>query len=157
MTLIRLPGITNPVDTNAPIYKGSNFTWDEATKGGNRIPQQTNFRGMVIPAAKITANIIELAKELDQIRAKFGNRPIYIKSWYRPPAVNAAVGGVEDSQHLLGWGADILISGIDPLKVYQQLSNSHPGGLGKNRYYTHIDLRDRMGWQSARWDYGQNV
>lgn len=154
MTLIRLPGITKPVDTNSPIYPGSNFTWDEATKGGKRLPVQTRFEGKIIPAAQITRNIIELAKELDKIRELMGGRPIYINSWYRPPAVNSAVGGVVDSQHLLGWGADILISGIDPLKVYAQLSNSHPGGLGKNRSYTHIDLRHRMGWQSARWDYG---
>jgi hypothetical protein len=50
---------------------------------------------MLIPAAKITANILELAKELDKIRAQFKNRPIYINSWYRPPAVNAAVGGIK--------------------------------------------------------------
>jgi hypothetical protein len=154
MALIKLAGITNPVDTNAPIYAGSNFTWDEATKRGSRLPVQTNFQGMLIPAAKITASIIELAKELDKIRAQFGDRPIYINSWYRPPSVNLAVGGVRDSQHLLGWGCDIVISGLDPLDVYRELAKTHQGGLGKNRYYTHIDLRHRMGWQFARWDYG---
>lgn len=157
MALIRLAGITKPVDVNAPIYAGSNFTWDEATRRGMRLPVQTRFEGMTIPAAKITANIIDLAKELDKVRAQFGNRPIYVSSWYRPPRVNAAVDGVANSQHLLGWAADIVISGLDPLYVYRELSKTHPGGLGKNRFYTHIDLRHRMGWSADRWDYGQNA
>lgn len=157
MTLINLPGLSKPVDTDDPIYPGSNFSWDEATKRGSRIPIQTNFRGIVIPAAKITSNIIAIAKELDRIRKFFGNRPIHINSWYRPPGVNRAVGGVKDSQHLLGWGVDINIDGLDPLYVYAELTKWWPGGLGKNRYYTHIDLRHLMGWESARWDYGQRV
>jgi Peptidase M15 len=157
MSQIILPGLSKEIDTDDPIYPGSNFTWDEATSRGRRIPIQTNFRGIIIPAAKITANIIEVAKALDKVRAQFGGRPININSWYRPPSVNRAVGGVADSQHILGWGVDIVVSGLDPLYVYRELSKTWPGGLGKNRYYTHADLRHLMGWQSARWDYGQKI
>jgi hypothetical protein len=154
MTIIRLPGLTNPVDTSDPIYPGSHFTWGEATKNGNRIPQQTIFRGVTIPGSQITRNIMELAKELDKIRSEFGDRPITVTSWYRDPQSNRAVGGAGNSHHLLGWAADIQIKGIPSATVADRLSERWQGGLGDSRSFTHVDLRHKMGWQSARWDYG---
>lgn len=152
--MIRLPGLSNPVDIEDPIYPGSNFTWAEATRNGTRIPVDTNFQGQIIPAARITANIIAIAKELDRLRAEFGNRPIHINSWYRPPAVNRGVGGARDSQHLLGWGVDIVIEGIKPREVYRRLAKTWRGGLGDSSIFTHLDLRHLMGQIAARWNYG---
>ena len=45
-------------------------------------------------------------KILDPLRELWG-APIYVNSGYRSPAVNAAVGGVKNSQHLRGEAADI--------------------------------------------------
>jgi zinc D-Ala-D-Ala carboxypeptidase len=98
--IIQLPGITLPQLVTNPIYNGSHFTWGEATRNGERMPEQTNFDGVIIPAAQITSNIIKIAKELDQIRSEFGDRPITVTSWLRPPAVNKAVNGARRSQHL---------------------------------------------------------
>lgn len=151
---IQLPGITQPQRLTSPIYSGSNFTWGEATKNGSRIPRTTVFRGMTIPAAQITSNIIKLARELDKIRADFGNRPIIITSWYRDPVSNQNVGGARDSQHLLGWGVDLQIKGLAPRQVAKQLSSIWPGGLGDSGAFTHLDLRHLMGWSSVRWNYG---
>ena len=151
---IQLPGITQPQPLTGPIYEGSNFTWAEATKYGQRIPRNTNFEGMTISGAQITANIIKLAKELDRLRSEFGNRPITITSWYRDPISNKSVGGVRNSQHILGWGADIQIWGLDPDDVADRIAKSWRGGLGDNPAYTHLDLRHLMGWQAARWNYG---
>lgn len=153
-TKIQLPGITPPQLLTSPIYNGSNFTWGEATKGGSRIPTQTRFEGMIIPAAKITANIIALAKELDELRAELGNRPIIITSWYRDPISNRSVGGVRNSQHLLGWAADIQVQGLSPNTVAERVSERWNGGLGDSRAFTHLDLRHLMGWQATRWNYG---
>lgn len=152
--LIKLAGISQPVDIYQPIYLGSNFTWAEATMQGTRIPQTTDFRGAIIPAAQITSNIIKIAKELDKIRSDFGHRPIVVTSWYRPPIVNRGVGGATSSQHLLGWGVDIQIHGLYAPNVADTLAKTWIGGLGDNRKYTHLDLRHLMGWQAARWDYG---
>ena len=43
---------------------------------------------------------------LDPLRQEFG-MPIYVNSGYRSSALNAAVGGVQSSQHLRGEAADI--------------------------------------------------
>ena len=154
MTLIKIPGLLNPVDTDDPMYAGSHFSWGEFTRNGERMPIETSFEGRNYAASEITANGILIAKELDKIRAKFGDRPIHITSWLRPPAVNKAVGGVANSQHLIGWATDIQIDGFTPNQVADRLTNSWSGGLGDSTAFTHLDLRDRLGLASARWDYG---
>lgn len=74
------------------------FTVGEVTKGDHRrIPRS---------GGQIEKNILSLARELDRIREDWGS-PIVVTSWYRPPAVNAAVGGVPNSHHIQGHAADI--------------------------------------------------
>ena len=152
--VIRLPGITRPQLLSSPIYEGSNFTWSEATKDGRRVPTQTTFDGVTISAAQVTSNIIKIARELDKIRADFGGKPITVTSWYRDPVSNRRVGGVANSQHLLGWAVDIQIQGYAPKTVAAKLKKTWAGGLGDSSAFTHLDLRHLMGWASARWDYG---
>lgn len=151
---MQLAGITKSVETSDPIYAGSNFTWGEATKDGTRIPTQTNFDGVIIPAAQITSNIVKIAKELDKIRVQFGNKPITVNSWYRDPRSNKDVRGVRNSQHLLGWAADITIEGYDPNDVAAKLIDTWGGGLGDSESFTHLDLRQLMGRAAVSWDYG---
>lgn len=52
----------------------------------------------------INPRLIEL---VEQLRYNTGGRPLYINSGYRCPVHNAAVGGVSNSQHVLGNAADI--------------------------------------------------
>jgi hypothetical protein len=150
----KVPGISAILTPQTPIYEGSNFTWGEATKNGTRIPQQTKFDGTIIAGAQISSNIIKLARELDRVRKKLGDRPISVTSWYRDPATNKRIGGVSNSQHLLGWAADIKVQGIEPCRVAKLLADEWKGGLGDSDTFTHLDLRHLMGWQAARWDYG---
>jgi len=59
------------------------------------------------PTPKVRANLEKLCKEILQpIRDKYG-RAITVTSGYRSPKLNAAVGGVKNSQHILGQAADI--------------------------------------------------
>tara|TARA_R110001632_G_scaffold25858_1_gene70360 strand:+ start:161 stop:556 length:396 start_codon:yes stop_codon:yes gene_type:complete len=100
--------------------------------------------------------IEELANELQIIRDSF-NAPIQINSAYRCPSHNKAIGGVSNSQHVLGKASDIVIKGYTPNEVADQLEVMledeclfpfHLGGIGKYNTFTHIDIRPKK----ARWD-----
>lgn len=59
------------------------------------------------PNAQVQANLTKLIDAvLDPVRRIWG-RPITVNSGYRCPALNAAVRGVANSQHLTGEAADI--------------------------------------------------
>ena len=123
----------------------ANFTWDEAVRGGARIPAN----------AAITLNIVSIARALDEVRALLGNQPITITSWYRPPAVNRAVGGASQSTHLFGHAVDFQHATLPPKAAYDRLNPwwGSRGGLAwcdrPGRSFVHIDQR---GYR-ARWLY----
>lgn len=59
------------------------------------------------PTAEARGNLQQLIDNvLDPLREAYG-QPIYVSSGYRSPQVNAAVGGVLNSQHMKGQAADI--------------------------------------------------
>ncbi len=66
----------------------------------------------------------KLAAFLEKLRGHF-KKPVTITSGHRPPAINAAVGGAKESEHLYdlkGKGAvDVKIPGVDPLTVEQYI------------------------------------
>ena len=68
-----------------------------------------------IPSWDSLLNLTYLCKHiLDPLRDAFG-KPIYINSGYRSNFVNEAVGGVSNSQHKLGYAADISVSSRDSI------------------------------------------
>lgn len=135
---INLPKL-GKTDISSKIIPNGNFTWSEATRGGTRIPADE----------KIVDNIIIAAKNMEEIRKYFGNKPILITSWYRDPQSNALVGGVKDSVHMQGLAIDFNVSGIKPSEVYSKLDSywGARGGLGKYSGFTHVDSRGTK----ARW------
>ena len=59
------------------------------------------------PTPQVKENLEKLCKEvLQPIRDKYG-KAITVTSGYRSPKLNAAVGGVKTSQHVLGQAVDI--------------------------------------------------
>lgn len=140
--LITIPG-EGSVNLYGAIYPGSNFTWDEATRGGTRMPASSS----------ITGNIIKAAHALDDIRALLGNEPIKVTSWYRPPAVNQAVGGVSNSTHIDGHGVDFYHSRLSTDQTFSRIwaTWGNRGGLAPSyrHGFIHMDLR---GYR-ATWHY----
>lgn len=137
----KLPG-------NEVVYCGDlipgvkHFTWGEATKNGTRIPATKS----------VVQHIIKVGTVLDVARTVVGDRKMVVTSWHRPIAVNRAVGGVDNSRHVVGDGVDFIVQGMSPLQVFKLLSPwlGNRGGLGKSSEFTHLDTRG----YKARWDYG---
>jgi zinc D-Ala-D-Ala carboxypeptidase len=64
---------------------------------------------------------------LEEVRRIRGGKPIQVTSGYRCPALNAAVGGVPDSAHLLGCAADFLCPTFGtPLQVCRAIAGYSP-------------------------------
>ena len=82
-----------------------------------------------------------LIEKLETLRTQLG-LPIFVASGYRCPAHNKAVGGVSNSQHLLGKAADITVKAMKPGDVANAAERLFdPGGLGRYAGFTHVDVR----------------
>ena len=98
----------------------------------------------------------ELCAFLEKARAQFGNKPIIITSAHRPKAVNDAVGGAADSEHLYkpGCGAiDWYIKDVS-VKLVQDwcdLNWHFSLGYGAPRGFVHLGIR--AGRPRVRWAY----
>ena len=83
---------------------------------------------------------------LEPLRGKIGS-PIIIDSAFRSAAVNRAVGGVSNSQHLLGQAADIQCS-LDIIFLYHTIADMVAKGiinvgqciLYRNSKFVHVSL-----------------
>ena len=98
-------------------------------------------------------NVKLLAKNLQVLRDSIG-LPIKVNSGYRSPSHNSAIGGVSNSQHLLGNAADIKVIGMRPSEVLSTIQNlidegkMTEGGLGSYSSFTHYDIRGTK----SRWN-----
>ncbi|MDJ0706612.1 MAG: D-Ala-D-Ala carboxypeptidase family metallohydrolase [Leptolyngbyaceae cyanobacterium MO_188.B28] len=139
---IKLPGNTSQFSLSSPIISNGHFTWGEATKGGTRIPVDTN----------VVQGILSIAKVMEEVRSLLGDKPIQVNSWYRDPATNRRVGGASRSRHLSGDAVDFVVKGMTPFQVYDKLNPwwGARGGLASSSVFTHIDARG----YKARWSYG---
>nr|WP_228025109.1 D-Ala-D-Ala carboxypeptidase family metallohydrolase [cf. Phormidesmis sp. LEGE 11477] len=138
----RLPGFRSTFFLSEPIIPNGNFTWAEATKNGSRIPVSRN----------VVYGIIRIARVMEEVRSRLGDRPIRVNSWYRDPASNRAVGGARYSRHMSGDAIDFVVTGVHAYTVYDRLNRwwGSQGGLASSSIFTHIDARGYY----ARWSYG---
>jgi hypothetical protein len=137
-TPFKLPGYTSTFYTDQPIIPGGSFIWGEATKDATRIPETVT----------IVNNIIALARELQKARNQIGV-PFVVNSWYRPPAINAAVGGVPNSQHLTGRAVDVQVPGYSGRRVANAVMLWWPGGVGIYSAIpdiVHLDIGPKRTW-----------
>lgn len=92
----------------------------------------------------------DLVSALDTIRVRAGSA-IRVTSGYRPPAYNAAVGGVSNSFHVDGFAADIYCDTLATAKLHAicEAVIADSGGVGyyPSQGFVHVDVR---GYRS-RW------
>ena len=95
----------------------------------------------------------ELVVMLQAVRDHY-ERPLLITSGYRTAAWNKRVGGVANSQHLLGNAADINVVGVMPDALFAAIVlgeipdvNPERIGCGIYRSFVHVDVRGHK----ARW------
>lgn len=84
-----------------------------------------------------------LLDKLDALREAIG-KPIHVDCMYRCPSHNAEVGGVPNSQHLLGNAADIFVNGMSVDDLAGMAVSVGFDGIGRyyNDGFVHVDVRD---------------
>jgi hypothetical protein len=87
------------------------FTFEEFVRTARCPELQEENRAS---GAAFLHNYLALGKELEKIREQFA-RPIFITSGYRCHALNAAVGGANMSQHLVGAAVDFVVKDFQDL------------------------------------------
>lgn len=101
-------------------------------------------------------NIQKLANQLQVLRSYLG-KSIKINSGYRSPSHNKSIGGVKNSQHVLGKASDIVVKGIKPeqlaLIIERLISDGDmlQGGIGIYNTFVHYDIGFKG--KKRRWDY----
>ena len=104
--------------------------------------------------ASVKTNLAELANNLQVLRDHL-EKPIIINSGYRSENYNKSIGGVKNSQHVLGNAADIRVDGISPKVLHGQIQmlidagKMKQGGLGLYDTFVHYDIRGYL----ARWNF----
>jgi zinc D-Ala-D-Ala carboxypeptidase len=68
-------------------------------------------------------NLRKLAEQMEDVRALF-DKVIEITSAYRNPQVNAAVGGVPNSAHAIGFAADFHVHRLHDLDAAKRIRDS---------------------------------
>jgi zinc D-Ala-D-Ala carboxypeptidase len=70
---------------------------------------------------EMQSRLIQLAMNLEHVRALLGHRPVYISSGYRTPKVNSKVGGSSTSDHMTGYCADIVppVGLLDAMRIIE--------------------------------------
>jgi uncharacterized protein YcbK (DUF882 family) len=82
----------------------------------------------------------ELVEKLQILRFYFAS-PIIINSGYRTVAYNKQVGGVDNSQHVLGKACDIVIKGHSSEEVGTIAKKIGFMGVGIYSAFVHVDTR----------------
>jgi len=89
----------------------------------------------------------EAMDKLQSLRNRLG-KPLIVRSGYRSPSHNRAVGGARASKHMLGTAFDIAMSNHDPV-VFMAAARA-VGFLGFGTYprsgFMHIDLGPARSW-----------
>lgn len=99
-------------------------------------------------------NAVQVAENMEVVRAELGGTSIHVISWYRTVAWNKKVKGAKNSQHLKAKAMDFIHDKYNPSAIYtilDALMNEgviKQGGLGIYNTFVHYDCRGVR----VRWD-----
>jgi hypothetical protein len=120
----------------------TNFTWGDVFIG-------TLIYEIKDCALYIFDNALKQSMTMEKVREHFGNKRVYVHSWYRSIRQNNEVHGATHSEHLVGLATDFHIEGMETLsgnRIVQMELDKAPFmqncGLeftGGN--WTHVDSR----------------
>jgi GH24 family phage-related lysozyme (muramidase) len=98
-----------------------------------------------------------LANFMEKVRREFKGLPLIITSGYRPKAVNDAVGGAKNSEHLYSCpkegAVDFYVEGAPILQVQAYCDKHWPYSVGYGAPKGFVHLGRRADGQRRRWDY----
>lgn len=111
-------------------------------ESGDDIQLSDNFNSKEFecPGSKKHKISKDLVKKLQKLREEFGHS-ITITSGYRSETHNAKVGGVKNSQHVLGLAADITAKDLDTLHALCLTIFNAIGDGRKKGKFIHVDVR----------------
>lgn len=92
-------------------------TYNIKTDGNTKLSANFTVKEFRSPDSNTVMIDLDNVKQLQKIRSHF-KKSVTITSGYRTEAHNKKVGGAAKSYHMTGQAADIVIKGVDPLKVY---------------------------------------
>lgn len=101
-------------------YLTANFTLEEF------ITSETAARRGIdnTPNDEVKDNLLQLAQRMEAVRYLLGNKPIIIKSGYRSPKLNTAIGGAKNSQHVKGQAVDFICPQFgSPLEICHEITH----------------------------------
>lgn len=122
------------------------FTLEEMTKS------QTGSRKGIdnTPSQEVIENLKQLCEHvLEYIRVRFG-KPITVNSGYRGAALNKAIGGAKNSQHMTGQAADIEIVGVDNKVLFNWIKDNMEFDQLILEYYK--EGTPDSGWVHVSWN-----
>lgn len=97
-----------------PTLLTAHFSLEELVGSTARPASAAELASLSVP---VRANLQQLATLLEKVRAAVGV-PLVITSGYRSASENEAVGGVSNSQHMLGAAVDFIPQGMGPAAAW---------------------------------------
>lgn len=77
------------------------------------------------PNQDVVTQMLDAANGMEQVRALLRGLPIHIDSWYRSHDLNIAVGGANNSAHMLGYAVDFICPQFGtPLEIVRTIVRS---------------------------------
>ncbi|MEO0867088.1 MAG: D-Ala-D-Ala carboxypeptidase family metallohydrolase [Cyanobacteria bacterium J06642_11] len=99
----------------------------------------------------------EICQFLEKCRTHFGNNPLVLTSGYRPPEVNARIGGARRSEHLYSapdtGAVDFYIKNVSVYEVEAWCDQQFPYSIGYGAARGFVHLGMRSGKPRVRWVY----